>query len=156
MESAPVLTARQALNGLRVCYEDFVEKLEGCRASSIGEVMERFFRSQGNPKVGYAVDEFNGIITGRITSLAELLAQCPAEDASALTEQALELMLFYPIPRNDAVLFPLTAFEGHALPLVSFLSQEARQETARRYAKRTPPRRMLPNQKKLWQALSRP
>ena len=98
-----------------------------------------FFRSQGNPKVGSAVEEFNAIVTGRIAALAEQLAQCPAEEAEALTRQALELMLFYPIPQDNTISFSLTAFEGHARPLVDFLPPEVRQETAKRYAKRTPP-----------------
>lgn len=147
-------SALQALEELQACYKAFVEKLTECRASNMGEAMGFLFRAQGNPKVGYAVEEFDKTVTGRINALAEELARCPAEEAAALTEQAMELMLFYPQPQDNTIAFSLTAFEGHARPLVSFLPPEVRQETARRYARRTPPRRMLPNQKKLWKELS--
>ena len=154
MEETPGMPAPQALEALQVCYHEFVRKLEDCRVSSMGEAMGFFFRAQGNPKVGYAVEEFNGIVTGRVAALAEQLALCPAKEAGELAGQALELMLFYPQPKDNTIAFSLTAFEGHALPLVPFLSKQAQQEAARRYAKRTPPRLMLPNQKKLWKELS--
>jgi len=154
MEETPIVSASQALEELRGCYEAFIHKLEECRAASMGEAMGFLFRSQGNPRVGYAVEEFNQVLISRVDTLGEQLAQCSPEEAGELTEQALELMLFYPQPKDNTISFSLTAFEGHALPLVPFLPEQARQEAARRYARRTPPRRMLPNQKKLWKALS--
>ena len=155
MEDTPVMSAPQALDELRTCYEAFVEKLKECRTTSMGEAVGFFFRSQGNPRVGSAVEEFNTIVTGRIAALAEQLARCSAEEAEELTRQALELMLFYPVPQDNTISFSLAAFEGHARPLVDFLPPEARLETGKRYAKRTPPRRMLNKQKKLWKELSR-
>ena len=116
--------------------------------------MGRFFRSQGNPRVAYAVEEFDAALTQQVATLAGLLADCPAEEAGELAAQALELMLFYPIPADSNIAFSLAAFEGRAQPLVVFLPPRLRQEAARRYAKRTPPRRMFPNQQKLWKELS--
>lgn len=154
MDQAQTLTAPQALEELRGCYDAFIQKLEKSRASSVGEVMGRFFRSQGNPRVAYAVEEFDAIVTQQVAVLAGLLADCPEEEAGELAAQALERMLFYPIPTDSSIAFSLAAFEGRAQPLVVFLPPRLRQETARRYAKRTPPRRMLPNQQKLWKELS--
>lgn len=156
MENTPELTVPQILEELEHCYAEFVERLEKSRAANSGEVMGFFFRVQGNPKVSLAVEDFNSALTGRVAALTELLAQCPAEQAGEWAAQALEVMLFYPVPANRSTAFSLAAFEGHALPLVPFLTPAGRQEAARRCAKRTPPRRMLPNQKKLWQALARP
>lgn len=153
MDGAPETSAFQAVEELRGCYEAFAEKLEACCAANVGEAMGFLFRAQGNPKVGYAVEEFNAVVTRRVADLAERLTLCPAEQAGRLAEQAMELMLFYPQPRNNTISFSLAAFEGHARPLVRFLPAQRRQELARRYARRTPPRRMLPNQNKLWQAL---
>lgn len=149
------MSALQAVEELQAGYQAFVEKLRECQASSMGEAMGFLFRAQGNPKVGYAVEEFDKVLTRRIAALAEALTLSPAEEAGELAERAMELMLFYPQPQDSTIAFSLSAFEGHARPLVPFLSPEVRQETARRYAKRTPLRRMLPNQKRLWQALSR-
>ena len=69
--------------------------------------------------------------------------------------RALEQMLFYPKPADQRTEFTLLAFEGYAVPLVSLLTDGCRAEVAERYKKRTPPRRMMPNQKKLWRALTR-
>lgn len=154
MDQAQALTAPQALEELRGCYDAFIQKLEKSRASSVGEVMGRFFRSQGNPRVAYAVEEFDAIVTQHVAVLAGLLVDCPEEEAGELAAQALELMLFYPIPADSNIAFSLAAFEGRAQPLVVFLPPRLRQEAARRYAKRTPPRRMFPNQQKLWKELS--
>ena len=155
MEDTQEMTVPQALDALANCYAAFIERLEESRASSAGGVMGFFFRSQGNPKVSLAVDEFHTALSGQVAALAELLAQCPAEQAGEWAAQALEVMLFYPVPSNRSTAFTLAAFEGHALPLVPFLTPAGRQEAARRCAKRTPPRQMLPNQKKLWKELSR-
>ena len=63
-------------------------------------------------------------------------------------------MLFYPVPKDNTVAFSLSAFEGRAMALLPFLPPDKQREIASRYARRTTPRQMLPNQKKLWKALS--
>ncbi len=156
MEEHTPVSAPQALEALEACYRDFIDKLKKSKASSVGEVMGNFFRAQGNPRVSYAVEEFDGILTARLTALTALLEACPAEEACQLAAQALELMLFYPVPADNTVAFSLSAFEGRAQALLPFLPADRQREAASRYARRTPPRRMLPNQKKLWKALSRP
>ena len=147
-------TTAQALEALEACYQAFITKLEKSKASSVGEVMGNFFRAQGNPRVAYAVEEFDDLLTHQVAALAGLLEGCPAEEAAAVAVQALEQMLFYPIPRDRNTAFSLAAFEGRAQPLLPFLPPDKRREMASRYARRTPPRDMLPNQKKLWNTLS--
>ena len=88
-------------------------------------------------------------------ALSVLLAALPPEAADGFAAQALELMLFYPQPADQHTAFSLLAFEGYAVPLVPHLTEKRRAEVAERYRKRNPPRRMLPNQKKLWRALTR-
>ena len=156
MEEYTPASAAQALEELETCYRDFIEKLKKSKASSVGEVMGNFFRAQGNPRVSYAVEEFDAAMTERLAALTPLLEGCPAEEACRLAAQALELMLFYPVPADSTVAFSLSAFEGRAVALLPFLSPDQQREAASRYARRTPPRRMLPNQEKLWKALARP
>ena len=154
MEEHTPVSAPQALEDLEVCYRDFIEKLKKSKASSVGEVMGNFFRAQGNPRVSYAVEEFDAAMTERLTTLTAVLETCPAEEACRLAVQALELMLFYPVPKDNTVAFSLSAFEGRAMALLPFLPPAKQREIASRYARRTTPRQMLPNQKKLWKALS--
>lgn len=156
MEGYAPASAAQALEELETCYRDFIEKLKKSKASSVGEVMGNFFRAQGNPRVSYAVEEFDAAMTERLAALTALLEGCPVEEACRLAAQALELMLFYPVPADSTVAFSLSAFEGRAVALLPFLSPDQQREAASRYARRTPPRRMLPNQEKLWKALARP
>ena len=154
VEETPGMSAPQALEALQVCYHEFVRKLEDCRVSSMGEAMGFFFRAQGNPRVSYAVEEFDAAMTERLTTLTAVLETCPAEEACRLAVQALELMLFYPVPKDNTVAFSLSAFEGRAMALLPFLPPDKQRGIASRYARRTTPRQMLPNQKKLWKALS--
>lgn len=154
MDETPTVPTLPVLEELRACYGTFVEKLEKSCASSLGEVMGNYFRAQGNPRVTYAVEEFNEILNGHVAALANDLGSRPAEEAEALALEALEQILFYPPSRNNTVAFSLAAFEGHALPLIPFLSPQRRKELARRYTRRTSPRMMLPNQKKVWSALT--
>ena len=51
--------------------------------------------------------------------------------------------------------FALVALEGLADPLVPLLDREHAQAILARYVRRTPVRRMLPNQQKLYQHLKR-
>lgn len=154
MEEHTPASAARALEELEACYRNFTEKLNKSKASSVGEVMGNFFRAQGNPRVSYAVEEFDAAMTERLTALTGLLEACPAEEARSLAAQALELMLFYPVPADRTVAFSLSAFEGRAIVLLPFLPPHTQREFASRYARRTTPRQMLPNQKKLWKALS--
>ena len=156
MEETAVQAAARALEELEACYGDFVARLEKSKASSVGEVMGNFFRSQGNPRVSYAVEEFDAAMTERLAALTAALEACPPEEACQPALLALERMLFYPAPRDRTVAFSLSAFEGRAIALLPFLPPDRRRETAGRYARRNPPRHMLPNQKKLWEALYRP
>ena len=125
MESAAPQTPVQALEALQTAYTRFLDALPEARRASLGEAMKT------------------------------RLAACPAEEADRLATQALELMLLYPRPKDGATDFSLAAFEGFAAPLLPFLAPARRAELAERYRALTPPRKMLPNQKKLWKALSR-
>ena len=156
MEQTGPLTPAQALEGLAACYQAFLARLEQSRVSSVGEVMGNYFRTQGNPRVPYAVEEFDAALTQQLTALAQVLEGCPAEERAAAAAQALEQMLFYPAPRNRNAAFSLAAFEGRAIVLVPLLPPDRRRQIAVRYARRNPPRHMLPNQKKLWSALCQP
>ena len=100
------------------------------------------------------VDAFAEELPVHVEALKTRLAACPAEEADRLATQALELMLLYPRPKDGATEFSLAAFEGFAAPLLPFLAPARRAELAERYRALTPPRKMLPNQKKLWKALS--
>ena len=75
-------------------------------------------------------------------------------DAEELAALALEQLLFYPKAGDSTLDFSQLAFEGRAQPLVAFLTPERRRSLAARYKKRTSPRMMMPNQKKLWEVLS--
>ena len=155
MEQTPIGTAAQTLEELRACYASFLEALTQRSAVDVGEAFAFFISPYGNPRLSQTMDEFAPAVAGLAEGLAAQLTGCPPEDADALAVQALEQMLFYPMPRDAMLEFSLAALEGSAQPLLSFLAAQRRQELAERYAKRTKPRKMLPNQKKIWKALSR-
>ena len=76
----------------------------------------------------------------------------PSDEAKEAARCGLERLLFYPKPASLPEEFTLVALEGHGLPLAGLLSPSDRQKLALRYAKKTPPRPMMPNKKKLWTA----
>ena len=154
MESAAPQTPVQALEALQNAYSRFLDALPEARRASLGEAIGFFLRSDGNPKLGSLVDAFAEELPVHVEALKTRLAACPAEEADRLATQALELMLLYPRPKDGATEFSLAAFEGFAAPLLPFLAPARRAELAERYRALTPPRKMLPNQKKLWKALS--
>ena len=152
METAA--TPYQLLKDLEACYEEYREALTRSKAANMGETISFFLRGQGNPRVGEALEQFDGRIAALVEALAGLLAACPAEQASELAALALEHLLFYPKAGDGTLDFSQMALEGRAQPLVAFLTPERRRSLAARYKQRTAPRMMMPNQKKLWQALS--
>ena len=147
MESAAPQTPVQALEALQDAYSRFLDALPEARRASLGEAIGFFLRSDGNPKLGSLVDAFAEELPVHVEALK-------TRQADRLATQALELMLLYPRPKDGATEFSLAAFEGFAAPLLPFLAPARRAELAERYRALTPPRKMLPNQKKLWKALS--
>ena len=154
MEPNAPQTPEGALEALQKGYARYRAELEDSRATALSEVVGNLFRSQGNPRVNQLVSAFAPALEEWGAGLAGLLAGCTPEEADGYAAQALEQMLFYPRPADQSVEFSLQAFEGYAAPLLPFLAQDRRAETALRYQRRNPPRRMLPNQRKLWKALS--
>ena len=154
MEIVKPATPYQALKDLEACYEEFRAALMRCRATGMGEAIGFFFRSQGNPRLSMALEEYDPVITALVEDLAAMLAGCPAEQADELAARALETILFYPLAGDSTLDFSQLAFEGRAHALLPFLTPDRKRALAARYKMRTPPRRMLPNQKKLWKELA--
>lgn len=148
-------TPEQVLEDMRRGYARYVEGLAEARTTGVGERFSFYLQGMGNPKVNQLVDGFAKALGQWMDALSVLLAALPPEAADGFAAQALELMLFYPQPADQHTAFSLLAFEGYAVPLVPHLTEKRRAEVAERYRKRNPPRRMLPNQKKLWRALTR-
>ena len=145
---------RETLAAMEEGYARFWKELPLRRGTALGEVMSNLLRPDGNPKVNELVSSFAQALEGWVGELAGQLAALPPEEADEWAGRALEQMLFLPPPEERGAELYLAAFEGFALPLVPFLSPEQRAVAAKRYGKRNPPRRMLPNQKKLLGALS--
>lgn len=142
MESAAPQTPVQALEALQNAYSRFLDALPEARRASLGEAIGFFLHMDGQ------------LFSEGVHQTAQLGIAVRAEEADRLATQALELMLLYPRPKDGATEFSLAAFEGFAAPLLPFLAPARRAELAERYRALTPPRKMLPNQKKLWKALS--
>ena len=148
-------TPEQVLEDMRRGYARFVEGLEEARSTGMMELFSNYLRGDGNPRLNQLVDTFAQRLGGWVKALTTLLSGLTPEEADHFAAQALEQMLFYPQPDDQRTAFSLLAFEGYAVPLVPYLTEKRRVEVAERYRKRTPPRRMMPNQKKLWRALTR-
>ena len=148
-------TPEQVLEDMRRGYARFAEGLEEARSTGMMELFSNYLRGDGNPRLNQLVDTFAQRLGGWVKALTTLLSGLTPEEADHFAAQALEQMLFYPQPDDQRTAFSLLAFEGYAVPLVPYLTEKRRAEVAERYRKRTPPRRMMPNQKKLWRALTR-
>ena len=148
-------TPEQVLEDMCSGYARFLEGLAEARSTGMMELFSNYLRGDGNPRVNQLVDGFAKALGQWMDALSVLLAALPPEAADGFAAQVLELMLFYPQPADQHTAFSLLAFEGYAVPLVPHLAEKRRAEVAERYRKRNPPRRMLPNQKKLWRALTR-
>lgn len=160
MDNMLDLTPAEALERLRACYSAHVERF--VQAGRAGDWRDKLagWLSGGGGMARRAQDEalssFYQDLKLGVEALSSLLAGIP--DAAPFAAEALELVLFHsgaPDPSVPAMEFALVALEGLADPLIPLLDREHAQAILARYVRRTPVRRMLPNQQKLYQHLKR-
>ena len=151
-----VLTPSEALKALENCYEALLEALPDARQAedTRGALSNLFSGHSYHPGLDALMDKYVPLLSDHVAALALAVRAQPGPEAQAAALRGLERLLFYPKPASPPEEFTLVAFEGYGLPLGPLLSTEARLDLAQRYAKKTPPRRMMPNQKKLWKLLA--
>lgn len=151
-----VLTPSEALKALEDCYDALLEALPDARRAedTRGALSNLFSGHSYHPGLDALMDKYVPLLSAHVAALAQAVQAQPGPEAQAAALRGLERLLFYPKPSSPPEEFTLVALEGHGLPLAPLLSPEARLDLAQRYAKQTPPRRMMPNQKKLWKLLA--
>lgn len=151
-----VLTPSEALKALENCYDALLEALPDARQAedTRGALSNLFSGHSYHPGLDALMDKYVPLLADHVAALAQAVQAQPGPEAQAAALRGLERLLFYPKPASPPEEFTLVAFEGYGLPLGPLLSTEARLDLAQRYAKKTPPRRMMPNQKKLWKLLA--
>lgn len=144
-----------ALEALQTRYAALLEAVAEAEAQTdrAGLIAHLFSGHSCHPGLDEALKTYGPALDGALEALLAALAALPPEEAAEPARQALELLLFYPKPRRMPEEMVLVAFEGKGEALLPWLPAPVRAALADRYRLRTPPRRMLPNQKKLWRAL---
>ena len=151
-----VLTPSEALKALENCYEALLEALPDARQAedTRGALSNLFSGHSYHPGLDALMDKYVPLLADHVAALAQAVRAQPGPEAQAAALRGLERLLFYPKPASPPEEFTLVAFEGNGLSLAPLLAPEDRLDLAQRYAKKTPPRRMMPNQKKLWKLLA--
>ena len=145
-----------ALEALQTRYAALLEAVAEAEAQTdrAGLIAHLFSGHSYHPGLDALMDKYVPLLADHVAALAQAVPAQPGPEAQAAALRGLERLLFYPKPASPPEEFTLVAFEGYGLPLGPLLSTEARLDLAQRYAKKTPPRRMMPNQKKLWKLLA--
>ena len=151
-----VLTPSEALKALENCYEALLEALPDARQAedTRGALSNLFSGHSYHPGLDALMDKYVPLLSDHVAALALAVQAQPGPEAQAAALRGLERLLFYPKPASPPEEFTLVAFEGNGLSLAPLLADQDRLDLAQRYAKKTPPRRMMPNQKKLWKLLA--
>ena len=151
-----VLTPSEALKALENCYDALLEALPDARQAedTRGALSNLFSGHSYHPGLDALMDKYVPLLADHVAALAQAVQVQPGPEAQAAALRGLERLLFYPKPSSPPEEFTLVAFEGNGLSLAPLLADQDRLDLARRYAKKTPPRRMMPNQKKLWKLLA--
>ncbi len=150
----PVLAALEAL---RARYAALLEEVSGAEAQTDrnGLLSHIFSGHSYHPGLDGVMQTYGPALDAALGELLAALETLPPEEAVEPAQEALELLLFYPRPGRLSEELVLVAFEGKGAALLPWLPAPVRAKLAQRYRRRTPPGQMLPNQKKLWKALSR-
>ena len=151
-----VLTPSEALKALENCYDALLEALPDARQAedTRGALSNLFSGHSYHPGLDALMDKYVPLLSDHVAALALAVQAQPGPEAQAAALRGLERLLFYPKPASPPEEFTLVAFEGNGLSLAPLLADQDRLDLAQRYAKKTPPRRMMPNQKKLWKLLA--
>lgn len=151
-----VLTPSEALKALEDCYDALLEALPEAKQSEDpkGILASMFSGHSYHPGLDALMARYLPLLNGHVEALALAAQAHPGPETQAAALRGLERLLFYPKPASLAEGYTLLALEGCGLPLAPLLSPDDRKDLAQRYGKKTPPRQMMPNQKKLWKALS--
>ena len=151
-----VLTPSEALKALENCYDALLEALPDARQAEDprGALSNLFSGHSYHPGLDALMDKYVPLLADHVAALAQAVQAQPGPEAQAAALQGLERLLFYPKPSSPPEEFTLVAFEGSGLPLAPLLTPQDKLDLARRYAEKTSPRRMMPNQKKLWKLLA--
>ena len=151
-----VLPPSEALKALENCYDALLEALPDARQAedTRGALSNLFSGHSYHPGLDALMDKYVPLLADHVAALAQAVQAQPGPEAQAAALRGLERLLFYPKPASPPEEFTLVAFEGYGLPLGPLLSTEDRLDLAQRYSQKTPPRRMMPNQKKLWKLLA--
>ena len=151
-----VLTPSEALKALENCYDALLEALPDARQAedTRGALSNLFSGHSYHPGLDAPMATYAPLLADHAAALAQAAQPQPGPEAQAAALRGLERLLFYPKPASPPEEFTLVAFEGNGLSLAPLLADQDRLDLARRYAKKTPPRRMMPNQKKLWKLLA--
>lgn len=154
MDEIEILSPEEALTGLRDCYSNHMDLLlEARTAGGLKESLLGWLGSGERKRArSAALDAFYQEALGRVEGLQVLLDE-REEEAGDWAAQAIEVILFYPPKLGRDLDLALAAIEGLADPLLDYLPRETAAEIMARYRKRTPPRMMLPNQRKLFERL---
>ena len=139
-----------ALEALQTRYAALLEAVAEAEAQTdrAGLIAHLFSGHSYHPGLDALMDKYVPLLADHVAALAQAVQVQPGPEAQAAALRGLERLLFYPKPSSPPEEFTLVAFEGYGLPLGPLLSTEDRLDLAQRYAKKTPPRRMMPNQKK--------
>ena len=145
-----------ALEALQARYAALLEEVLGAEAQTDrnGLLSHIFSGHSYHPGLDGVMQTYGPALDAALGELLAALETLPPEEAVEPARQALELLLFYPRPGRLSEELVLVAFEGKGAALLPWLPAPVRAELAQRYRRRTPPGQMLPNQKKLWKALS--
>lgn len=151
-----VLTPSEALKALEDCYDALLEELPAARRSEDpkGILASMFSGHSYHPGLDALMARYLPLLNGHVETLVLAVQAHPGPEAQAAALRGLERLLFYPRPATMPETYTLLALEGCGLPLPPLLSPGDRLDLAQRYGKQTPPRQMMPNQKRLWKALS--
>ena len=146
-----VLTPSEALKALENCYDALLEALPDARQAedTRGALSNLFSGHSYHPGLDALMDKYVPLLADHVAALAQAVQVQPGPEAQAAALRGLERLLFYPKPSSPPEEFTMVAMEGCGLPLAPLLAPEDRQALAQRYAQKTSPRRMMPNQKKL-------
>lgn len=148
--------AQNALETLQARYAALLEEVLKAEAQTDrnGLLSHIFSGHSYHPGLDGVMQTYGPALDAALGELLAALEALTPEEAAEPARQALEILLFYPRPGRLSEELVLVAFEGKGEALLPWLPASARAELADRYRRRTPLGKMLPNQKKLWKALS--
>lgn len=145
-------TAAELLDALEACYAEYLER-DPDAGKGFAQLLSGWFRPPGAGETTAEDEAFVADVDRLVAALSLVLAECDAQTGDEVARRALTRMIRPPETHSSSQRLYFCAMQEKGTLLTPFLKPESRADLCRLMRQAESPRRQLPSQRRLFEAL---